>query len=579
MKHKIQDEQWIDALPEEAVEVAEEINIEIAKVIAERIKSIGKLSPSDAHKLSNSLQYLGADFEKITKLIAKLSDRGQMAVVDTLQTVADANDEFAKVFYSGKGLAAVDWHSDPYLHNLVEAMARQTATDFTNLSNTLAYKIDERTLSLRQMYTRAIDKAIYEVHSGTVDYYTAMRKTIRQLSNDMRVVKWESGHVRRLDSHVRQNLLDGVKQLNQQMLSYHGEKFGADGVELSAHAISAPDHAPAQGRQFSNEEFEKMQTGQPFVDVKGNEYNAFRRPIGEWNCRHVAFPIIIGISQPAHTDEELRKLEENSAAKYESTQVQRALETKLRKLKNQRMVFSAAGDELEAKRTQKKINELQAKYRKFSEKQNLAYQPKRATVEGYRRISAKVLENSYVDGVGSPKVNLDYIDSQEYKNKFSLISNDPLVNKAIYERSKAALTHQNGKYTEDLSIIDESGKLIGNTSSKIDHETKYTTSLNKIIFSHPQNSLIAIHNHGTNFAPTGSDLTSAGFHKYKFGIVCCHDGKIFKYSVQNAKAFTREMFDNTVDKYEKRRYTKEKAIIQTLNDFERDYGIEWSEIK
>lgn len=275
----------------------------------------------------------------------------------------------------------------------------------------------------------------------------------------------------------------------------------------------------------------------------------------------------------------MRKLEENSAAKYESTQVQRALETKLRKLKNQRMVFSAAGDELEAKRTQKKINELQAKYRKFSEKQNLAYQPKRATVEGYRKISAKVLENSYVDGVGSPKVDLDYIDSREYKNKFSLISNDPLVNKAIYERSKAALTHQNGKYTEDLSIIDESGKLIGNTSSKIDNETKYTTSLNKIIFSHPQNSLIAIHNHGTNFAPTGSDLTSAGFHKYKFGIVCCHDGKIFKYSVQNAKVFTRELFDNTVDKYEKRRYTKEKAIIQTLNDFERDYGVEWSEIK
>lgn len=419
--NKIQDEQWIDALPEDAVEVAEEINIEIAKVIAKRIKSIGKLSPSDAHKLSNSLQYLGADFGKITKLIAKLSDRGQMAVVDTLQTVADANDEFAKVFYSGKGLAAIDWHSDPYLHNLVEAMARQTATDFTNLSNTLAYKIDERTLPLRQMYTRAIDKAIYEVHSGTVDYYTAMRKTVRQLSNDMRVVKWDSGYVRRLDSHVRQNLLDGVKQLNQQMLSYHGEKFGADGVELSAHAISAPDHAQAQGRQFSNEEFEKMQTGQPFEDVKGNEYNAFRRPIGEWNCRHIAFPIIIGISQPAHTDEELRKLEENSAAKYESTQVQRALETKLRKLKNQRMVFSAAGDELEAKRTQKKINELQAKYRKFSEKQNLAYQPKRATVEGYRRISVKDLQGQSAGGSSHTSSKPQIIDHIDFTDKTAIM--------------------------------------------------------------------------------------------------------------------------------------------------------------
>ena len=45
------------------------------------------------------------------------------------------------------------------------------------------------------------------------------------------------------------------------MLDYHGQKFGADGVELSAHAICAPDHLAVQGRQFSNEEFDKMQIG------------------------------------------------------------------------------------------------------------------------------------------------------------------------------------------------------------------------------------------------------------------------------------------------------------------------------
>lgn len=388
--NKIQNERWVDALPDEAVKVAEDINIEIAKVIAERIKAIGQLSPSDIKKLSNSLQYLGADFQKITKLIAQYSKKGQTAVVDMLKKAADANDEFADVFYSAKGIAAHTWRTDTYLSSLVEAMARQTVAHFTNLSNTLAYKIDDRTLPLRQMYTQAIDKAIYEVHSGTTDYYTAMRKTIRQLSDDMRVVKWESGYVRRLDSHVRQNMLDGVKQLNQQMMNYHGAKFGADGVELSAHAICAPDHLPVQGRQFSNSEFDNMQSGLTFEDVKGKHYSAFRRPIGEWNCRHFAFPIIIGISQPAYTEEQLKKYAENSATKYELTQVQRATETKLRKLKNQRLVQSAAGDELGAKQTQRKINELQAKYRKFSEKNNIAYQPKRATVEGYRRISAQL---------------------------------------------------------------------------------------------------------------------------------------------------------------------------------------------
>jgi hypothetical protein len=389
--NKIQNEKWVNALPDEAVSVAEEISIEIAKVIAERIKTIGELSPADIKRLTNSLQYLGADFGKITKLIAKYSDKGQMAVVDALQKAAEGNDEFANIFYSAKGIAAHTWHTDPYLHNLVEAMARRTAAEFTNLSGTLAYKIDDKTITLRQMYTRAIDKAIYEVQSGTVDYHTAMRKTVKQLANNMRVLQWDSGYTRRLDSHIRQNLIDGIKQLQQEMLNYHGERFGSDGVELSAHAISAPDHVTVQGRQFSNEEFFKMQTGQDFKDVKGNEYEGFARPIGQWNCRHVTFPIVIGISEPVYSEEQLKEFAENSKKKYDLTQQQRAMETKLRQLKMERLAASASGDELEAKRIQRKINEQQTIYRRFSEKHNLLYDTRRASVESYRRISIKDL--------------------------------------------------------------------------------------------------------------------------------------------------------------------------------------------
>ena len=65
------------------------------------------------------------------------------------------------------------------------------------------------------------------------------------------------------------------------------------------------------------------------------------------------------------------------------------METKLRQLKTERLAASAAGDEFEAKRIQKKINEQQAIYRQFSKKNNLLYDTRRASVEGYRRISAK----------------------------------------------------------------------------------------------------------------------------------------------------------------------------------------------
>lgn len=231
-----------------------------------------------------------------------------------------------------------------------------------------------------------------------------MRKTVKELATSLMQkdsglavdpvtgevkLHWESGYSRRLDSHVRQNLIDGIKQLQAEMLDYHGERFGSDGVEISAHAISAPDHLPVQGRQLSNEEFEKMQSGLDFEDVKGNKYKGFARPIVQWNCRHVKFPIVIGVSEPVYTDEQLKEFAENSKQKYELTQKQRAMENKLRRLKTERIAASAAGDELEAKRIQRKINEQQTIYRRFSEKNNLLYDTKMASVEGYRRISVK----------------------------------------------------------------------------------------------------------------------------------------------------------------------------------------------
>jgi hypothetical protein len=69
------------------------------------------------------------------------------------------------------------------------------------------------------------------------------------------------------------------------------------------------------------------------------------------------------------------------------------METNLRSLKTRRIVASAAGDELEAKRLQRKINEQQTIYRRFSEKHGLLYDTKRASIEGYRRISVNKTKN------------------------------------------------------------------------------------------------------------------------------------------------------------------------------------------
>ena len=72
------------------------------------------------------------------------------------------------------------------------------------------------------------------------------------------------------------------------------------------------------------------------------------------------------------------------------------LNPNLRSLKTRRIAASTAGDELEAKRLQRKINEQQTIYRRFSEKHDLLYDTKRASVEGYRRISTVDIKKTVV---------------------------------------------------------------------------------------------------------------------------------------------------------------------------------------
>ena len=577
---KIQNEEWLNALPESAVAIAEEINIETAKIIAERIKKIGKLSPSDIKRLTNSLEFLGADFKRITRLIAKYSKEGQMAVVDALKSAADSCDDFAKVFYSAKGIASVKWRTDPYLKRLVEAMARQTAAEFTNLSGTLAYKIDNRTLTLRQMYTRAIDKSIYEVQSGTVDYNTAMRKTVKQLSSDMRVLKWESGYQRRLDSHVRQNLIDGVKQLQQEMLDWHGERFGSDGVEISAHAISAPDHVKIQGRQLTNEEFYKMQSGQSFEDVNGNKYQGFPRPIGQWNCRHIKFPIVIGISEPTYTEEQLKEFAENSKQKYDLTQKQRAMETKLRQLKMERIAASAAGDELEAKRIQRKINEQQTIYRRFSEKHNLLYDTKRARVQEYRKISA--IDNQNRNGILNDSGDISIKISQDVIDNIPLVKTETIPNElatSLQLRHKELLkiATKHPPNTEIGFVCDMNGNLI---KTCIGDDGKSNVNLPSFNFPY-----ITIHNHPSGKIHSHTDFEKILLHENEIiSSVVGNNGKVYLIKKKDDfdgflcyNAYYNKALPKLEDAILEKNLNKYLLIMNELIEECKHYGIEFNE--
>lgn len=203
-------------------------------------------------------------------------------------------------------------------------------------------------------------------------------------------------------------------------------------------------------------------------------------------------------------------------------------------------------------------------------------------------IIEKSSENPSESGISSKlkfastdnSVDLDYISSKEYHNKFKGITGNSKIDEQIFKQSKAMLTHRNKTDKENMCLIDSrTGDIVGRQAhSETDFGIDYNDSLNNAIKNNPKDTLISIHNHPTNNPPTGSDIVSNGIRGYRLGIVVTHDGKVFTYKAGNTP-FSSLSFSKSVDKFRGAPYNLNEysAIIQTLKDFEKLFGIYWSE--
>lgn len=337
----------IDALIEMFQARMQKVVDEYLKRMGQQVREIGEIIPSDQTRLVQ-MKKLDANIAYIQREIAYAADASIEDIARIFEAIAQENARFAEAYF-GEGV------STDTLMQSVRAQFEVTAGEMANLS---------RTTVESAVYRDVIDRGIQAAQAGVEDYKSAMRRTLREASADGLRVKYASGLTRRLDSAVRMNVLDGIHALNQANMDAIGSAFGADGVELSAHPMCAEDHLPYQGKQFTNAEFAELQDSLP-------------RPIGMWNCRHIAYPILLGISLPAHSAQELEEYRRGSTeqieidgathSRYEWTQVQRAIETAVRYKQDEITLAKAAGDDVLVRDARRKIRELDSYYSKISE--------------------------------------------------------------------------------------------------------------------------------------------------------------------------------------------------------------------
>ena len=306
----------------------EETNTYILKRIGEAIKQISTLTPSQAYQIQQILKY-GGTYNEIAKELARVSGKNVQDIYKIFEEVAKNNKQFAKQFYQYRGIDYVPYSKDVALQNMVRSIGDITAQTYINISRTrgigflfegldgqLSFK------NIQESYYEIIDRGILSISQGKETFQTEMRRIMKQLGNNG-VVLYESGRTRRLDSAIRMNILDGIRQVNQETANRFGQQYGADGMEVSVHENPAPDHADMQGRQFSLEEFEKLQNGEEAKDYKGrttqieHSKNGSYRMIEEYNCYHKAFPIVLGVSKPEYTDKQLKEIQEKNEQGFE----------------------------------------------------------------------------------------------------------------------------------------------------------------------------------------------------------------------------------------------------------------------
>ena len=394
----------IDNLIQQVVNRQEEINIYVLTKIANRLRTIGSLSPSDIRRMQILVQ-TGTDIRQMNQYLADAAEMQVKEIKSIIKTVALDNYLDAKPLYDYRHRPFIPFEQNTELQRITTAVAEQTANTYENLSNSNATGFWVKDTanpqqlvfkSIDNSYRDAIDKAIQAVQSGAVDKEEAIRNTVKQLlDSGIRRLYWESGYSQRLDTAVRRNIQDGVKQINQRIQDAIGKQVGADGKELSVHANSAPDHEPFQGHQFTDIEYEKLQSSENFTDINGESFSGVARIIGAWNCRHFAYSIIVGVTKPRYSKQQLQDMIQrnhdgytNADGKhltlYECTQVQRKLETRIRYAKEEQMLMKELGDNTARTLARNKVIRLTAEYKQFSKQCNMPMRLNRATVPGYK---------------------------------------------------------------------------------------------------------------------------------------------------------------------------------------------------
>lgn len=363
--------------------------------ICRKIGKIGRMSKKELEKFDADKE-AKKEWEKIVAALAiatALNIRTlKKAYISEFEAWEKQNEYLYQ--YRGKKPLCV---KNVALQGIIDKAVKQKGKDILNLTNTKALSVLDRNgnpIRFQDAIYKSFSDAVKTVTEGKTDFYTTMRQTVQNLGGGGCRVVYPNGVTRRLDTVVRQNMLYGIKQANNEYNEHIGEILGFDGYEISYTTNSRPTHRFMQGRQFCIGE-SKTINGKHFDGMEDTRDAESGKNVTEslqdYGCRHYKTAIICGVSEPRYSAEELRRFDEQDKRLYKIgniekdgygwSQSMRACESEIRKCKDEINALKAFGNsEAEIKQLRKRIKTVRAKYNEIAEVTGISVEPKRMSV-------------------------------------------------------------------------------------------------------------------------------------------------------------------------------------------------------
>lgn len=335
----------------DVVEIYNKLNIEITADIIDRVSKMQDITTTTKKQLEIIKQTNGTDiFNETLEKTSMLTAKTKEALKEIFEDMAKEDIKGYKELYKYRNKPFKLSESQ---YKILNQGLKQTNRLLKNMTNTIAFQS-------KQAYVDSVDNAYMKVVSGAFDYNTAIKQSVQELADKGITLKDKLGRNVQLEVAVRRNVLSGIHETANNINRDIEDYLGCDGYEVTAHIGARPTHAEAQGKQYAinSKDADKYKVG-VWSDVA--------HLWSEYNCRHTYFGIILGVSEPVHTDKELKyyknatvTLNGKKVPYYEATQKQRQLENAIRKQK--RVVQTLEKAKQSSILQKSKLTQLQKKY-------------------------------------------------------------------------------------------------------------------------------------------------------------------------------------------------------------------------